>query len=56
MNRVFTAGVAATIAGAVGYALGVATPFLGRSLSVTAIMVGLSMIFVHHAWDDGGVP
>ena len=56
MNRVFIAGVAATLAGVGGYAIGIATPFPGRSLSVTAVMVGVSMIFVHGAWEGGAGP
>ena len=44
MNRVAGAGLACTLAGVGGYAAGVLAPYPGRSFSITAVMVGLTLI------------
>ena len=49
MNRLLVAGGAFLALGIVGYAVGVVVPYAGRSFSVTAVMVGLSLIAVRTA-------
>jgi hypothetical protein len=46
MDRVAAVGVALTVAGLVGYAIGVVAPYPGRSFSVTGVMVGLTLVAV----------
>ncbi|MBV0901980.1 hypothetical protein [Haloarcula salina] len=49
MNRVFAAGAALTLAGIAGYLLGVVAAYPGRSLSVAAVMVGLTVAAVGYS-------
>jgi hypothetical protein len=46
MDRVVAAGIALTVLGLVGYAVGVAAPYPGRAFSVTGVMVGLTLVAV----------
>jgi hypothetical protein len=46
MNRTLLAGLVCTALGLAGYALGVARPYPGRALSVTAVMVGITLFAV----------
>ncbi|WP_436930459.1 hypothetical protein [Halosimplex halobium] len=43
MRAALPVGLALTAAGTVGYAVAVAAPYPGRSLSVTAVMVGVTL-------------
>ncbi|QLH77583.1 hypothetical protein HZS55_09865 [Halosimplex rubrum] len=43
MKAALPVGLALTAVGTVGYAVGVWTPYPGRSLSVTAVMVGVTL-------------
>jgi len=43
MKPALALGVALTAVGTTGYAVGVWAPYPGRSLSVTAVMVGLTL-------------
>jgi hypothetical protein len=52
MNRYLALGVALTVGGVTGYAVGTATPYPGRSFSVTAVMVGLTLLVVGRAGGD----
>lgn len=53
MNRLLAAGLALTVAGFVGYALGIRIPYPGRAFSVTAVMVGITLIAVH--WEEEAI-
>lgn len=46
MRRLRAAGAALTLVGVAGYAAGVAAAFPGRSLSVPAVMVGLTLVAI----------
>jgi hypothetical protein len=46
MDRTTAAGIAITLAGFVGYVLGVLAPYPGRGLSLTGLMVGLTLVAV----------
>jgi len=43
MKTTLPLGLALTAVGTAGYAVGVGTPYPGRSLSVTAVMVGVTL-------------
>lgn len=49
MNRLLVVGLLLTGVGAVGYAVGVVAAYPGRSFSVTAVMLGLTLIAVRAA-------
>lgn len=49
MNRLAVAGVAFLVLGLVGYAVGTLVAYPGRSFSVTAVMVGLTLVAVRTA-------
>ena len=49
MNRLFVAGVALTLVGIAGYAVGTTVAYPGRSASVTVVMVGLTVTAVGHS-------
>lgn len=51
MDRTQTVGVVLAVAGVVGYLVGLAAPYTGRAFSVTAAMVGLTLLAV-----GGGEP
>jgi hypothetical protein len=46
MNRTLGAGIALSLAGLAAYAAGVWTPYPGRAFSVTAVMVGLTLVAI----------
>ena len=46
MNTVSGVGVALAVAGVVGYAAGVLAPYPGREFSLTALMVGVTVLAV----------
>ena len=53
MNREFAAGVALTAAGLLGYAAGTQVAYPGRALSVTAVMVGITLLSVGQTGMEG---
>lgn len=46
MHWLRAAGLAATGLGLAGYAAGVATPYPGRAFSVTAVIVGITLLSI----------
>ncbi|WP_324662863.1 hypothetical protein [Haloarcula sediminis] len=46
MNIVSGSGLALSAGGVVGYLVGVAAPFPGRAFSLTAVMVGVTLLAV----------
>ena len=46
MNRVSLVGGVFTVAGLVGYLFGVTVAYPGRAFSVTAVMVGLTLMVI----------
>jgi hypothetical protein len=46
------AGIALSILGVAGYAAGVAIPYPGRAFSVTAVMVGLTLVAIGRSLDS----
>lgn len=46
MQRTRALGAALTTLGVAGYAAGVATPYPGRAFSVTAVIVGLTLVAI----------
>ncbi len=52
MNTALAAGLALTLAGLVGYLVGVVAPYPGRAFSVTGVMVGITLLAIGR-WDDG---
>ena len=46
MNRTFALGAALTGGGVLGYAVGIATPYPGRAFTVTAVMVGVTLLAI----------
>jgi hypothetical protein len=55
MNRVLAAGVVLTAAGIAGYAAGVMAAYPGRAFSVTAIMVGITLVAIRRLDTPEGV-
>lgn len=53
MNRLLAGGVALTALGVAGYGLGLVVAYPGRAVSVTAVMVGLTLVAIRNA--DGEV-
>jgi alanine racemase len=53
MNRTTAFGLTLTTLGVVGYGLGIAVAYPGRSFAVTAVMVGIAVLAV--GYGDGGV-
>lgn len=53
MDRLYLVGAAALVAGGAGYAVGVLTPYPGRSFSVTALMVGIALVVVARTHREG---
>ena len=49
MNRLVAAGVLLVVLGVAGYGAGVLVAFPGRSFSVTAVMVGITLIAIRSA-------
>lgn len=54
MDSAFTAGTAITVVGVAGYAVGTAVAYPGRAFSLTAVMVGLTLVAVGSANGRGG--
>lgn len=46
MHWLRAVGVAATVGGLAGYAVGVAVPYPGRAFSITALMVGITLVSI----------
>ena len=46
MNTVSGTGLRLSVAGVAGYLVGVAAPFPGRAFSLTAVMVGVTLLAV----------
>lgn len=46
MHRLRVAGVTATVGGVLGYVVGVAVPYPGRAFSVTAVIVGITLLSI----------
>lgn len=46
MHYLRAAGLAATALGVAGYVAGVATPYPGRAFSVTAVIVGVTLLSI----------
>jgi hypothetical protein len=55
MNRVLAAGVVLTAAGIAGYVAGVVAAYPGRAFSVTAIMVGITLVAIRRLDTPEGV-
>ena len=49
MNRLVVAGTLLIALGVVGYAAGVFVAFPGRSFSVTAVMIGITLVAIRSA-------
>jgi len=56
MNRLFVAGVALTLVGIAGYVVGTTVAYPGRSASVTAVMIGLTVAAVGHSTPPEDTP
>lgn len=46
MNRTLALGIALTGGGVLGYAAGIVTPYPGRAFTVTAVMVGVTLLAI----------
>lgn len=53
MNRVLASGVGLTLLGIAGYIAGTSVAYPGRSASVTAVMVGLTVAAVGNSTQPG---
>lgn len=53
MNRALTLGVVLVILGVAGYTYGITAAYPGRAFSVTLLMVGLSLVAMRQAFEDG---
>ncbi len=51
MNRTQRVGVVLTGGGLLGYAVGLSVPYEGRAFSVTAVMVGITLLAIGNATD-----
>jgi len=54
MNRTMAVGAALSVAGLAAYLVGVEVAYPGRSLSVTAVMVGLTLVATGRAGAGDG--
>jgi hypothetical protein len=52
MNRLLVAGVLLVVLGVAGYAAGVVVAYPARAFSVTAVMVGITLIAIRRADDE----
>ncbi|MFC6975941.1 hypothetical protein ACFQL1_16585 [Halomicroarcula sp. GCM10025709] len=52
MHPAAIAGAILTLVGVAGYVVGVAVPYPGRAFSLTAVMVGLSVLSVGRVADQ----
>ncbi len=46
MNRLTTTGLVLTGLGSVGYSAGIAVAYSGRAFSITAIMIGITLLAI----------
>jgi len=53
MNRTLGTGIALSLLGILAYAAGVWTPYPGRAFSVTAVMVGLTLVAIGRSGSPG---
>jgi len=53
MNRLSLAGIALSVLGIAGYAVGIAVAYPGRAFSVTAIMVGITLFAIRRIEREG---
>ena len=53
MNRLSAAGLTLVALGVAGYAAGIVQPYAGAGFSVTAIMVGITLVAIRRS-DAGG--
>jgi len=53
MNRLAIAGGLSLAGGVVGYAAGIAAAYPGRSFSVTAVMIGVTLLAMRNVPGDG---
>ncbi|MEF8827877.1 MAG: hypothetical protein V5A15_02135 [Haloarcula sp.] len=54
MNTVLALGLGLTVVGLAGYAVGVAMPYPGRAFSVTALLVGVTLLAVGRSGETEG--
>lgn len=54
MNVVLALGLALTGLGVVGYLAGLVTPYTGRAFSLTALMVGVTLVAVGSGGEGEG--
>lgn len=52
MNRERTLGIALTVLGVAGYAVGVVAPYPGRAFAVTGVMVGITLAAIGSASEE----
>lgn len=53
-TAVFNAGGALTLLGVAGYVLGLLAAYPGRAFSITAVMVGVTLLAIGNAMPPGG--
>lgn len=46
MNRAAGAGAVCTVGGLAGYVAGIVIPYPGRSFSITALMIGITLLAI----------
>jgi hypothetical protein len=51
MNGMLVVGGVLTVGGALAYAVGVAVAYPGRAFSVTAFMVGVTVLAIARSWE-----
>mgnify|MGYP006993520040 CR=1 FL=1 len=56
MNRVLAGGALVALAGAAGYAAGVVRPYPGRAFSLTAVMLGITLLAMGRTGNAEGAP
>ena len=54
MNVALALGLVLTLAGLVAYVVGILTPYPARSLSVTAVIIGITLAAVGRSDSRGG--
>lgn len=54
MNRVRLAGFGVATLGVVGYVVGTAVAYAGRAFSLTAVMVGITLVAIARSSATGG--
>lgn len=53
MNAATLIGGLFTLLGLAGYAVGIATPYTGRSFSITLLMIGITVIAIRAVFEEG---